>query len=55
MHCVIFPVWYGGMIRTIDATHPPIVEDLDSLGMAAWDIINPLSYPDTTIGRYIPI
>lgn len=41
--------------QTIVCNPPAHVQDLDSLGMPAWDIVNPLSYPDTTIGRYIPI
>jgi anaerobic magnesium-protoporphyrin IX monomethyl ester cyclase len=41
--------------QAIVCNTPAYVEDLDSLGLPAWDIINPLSYPDTTIGRYIPI
>jgi anaerobic magnesium-protoporphyrin IX monomethyl ester cyclase len=35
---------------------PVFVEDLSSLGMPAWDLINPLRFPDTTMGgRYVPI
>jgi len=41
--------------QSIICNPPAYVEELDSLGMAAWDLVNPLSYPDTTIGRYIPI
>ena len=46
-------VWRNS--QQIVCNPPAYTEDLDSLGMPAWDIVNPLSYPDTTIGRYVPI
>lgn len=39
----------------IECNAPALVEDLDAVGMPAWDLVNPPSYPNTTMGLYIPI
>lgn len=41
--------------NSVNVNKSVYVNDLDELGMPDWDIINPTRYPDTTIGRYIPI